>query len=228
MILVGYIRVSTSTQVREGLGLDVQEEQLQAWATDEGHKIADIFSDEGVSGTLDAHERPGLTDALAAIEEGHAAGLLVARLDRLARTLTVQEAVLSHTWRHGGTVFSVDVGEVLADDPDDPMRTALRQMQGVMAQLDRAMIAKRLRDGRRMAVERGGFGGGTPQYGMRSEGGALVPDDVEQRALVLVAELHLQGRSLREIAKALTVAGHQPKRSSTWHPYTVSKIVARL
>jgi hypothetical protein len=59
------------------------------------------------------------------------------RLVRLARTLVVQEAVLGHVWKHTGRVFAVDVGEVLQDDPDDPMRTAIREIMGVFAQRER-------------------------------------------------------------------------------------------
>jgi DNA invertase Pin-like site-specific DNA recombinase len=54
-----------------------------------------VLRDEGVSGTKDAADRPGLTAALAMIEDRGAGGHLVARLDRLARTLVVQEAVLA-------------------------------------------------------------------------------------------------------------------------------------
>jgi DNA invertase Pin-like site-specific DNA recombinase len=89
-----------------------------------------VLRDERVSGTEDAADRPGLTAALTMIEDRGAEGLLVARLDRLARTLAVQEAVLGHVWKHGGRVYAADVREVLQDDPDDPMRTAMRQMMG--------------------------------------------------------------------------------------------------
>ena len=41
-----------------------------------------------------------------------------------------------------------NTGEVHRDDPDDPMRTAIRQVMGVFAELDRKLVAKRLRDGR--------------------------------------------------------------------------------
>ncbi|MFE2276646.1 hypothetical protein ACFXAE_05085 [Streptomyces sp. NPDC059454] len=41
-----------------------------------------------------------------------------------------------------------DQGEILPDDPKDPMRTAMRQMMGVFAQLDRGMTAAKLRSGR--------------------------------------------------------------------------------
>jgi DNA invertase Pin-like site-specific DNA recombinase len=64
------------------------------------------------------------------LADGTAEGLIVARLDRLARSLTVQEATLGLLWRRGATVFSADNGEVHADDPDDPMRTAIRQVMG--------------------------------------------------------------------------------------------------
>jgi hypothetical protein len=59
--------------------------------------------------------------------------LILAKLDCLARSLTVQEAVLAKVWAAGGLVFAVDHGEVQPDDPDDPARTAFRQMMGVFA-----------------------------------------------------------------------------------------------
>jgi DNA invertase Pin-like site-specific DNA recombinase len=63
-----------------------------------------------------------LHDALAAVRHGAADGIVVYRLDRLARKLTVQEATLAKLWDMGGTAFAVDVGEVPRDDPDDPMK----------------------------------------------------------------------------------------------------------
>jgi hypothetical protein len=38
--------------------------------------------------------------------------------------MTEQKGVLAEVWRAGGHVFSLgDGGEVLEDDPDDPMQT---------------------------------------------------------------------------------------------------------
>src|SRR5690348_17162316 len=128
MELVAYLRVSSDGQV-DGYGLDVQMESMQRWASSAGHRIVDTYTDAGVSGAREAFDRPGLSAALEAVQAlPDAGGLVVARLDRLARALTVQEAALAVVWRHGGRVFTADSGEVLADDPDDPMRTALRQV----------------------------------------------------------------------------------------------------
>lgn len=91
------------------------------------HRLVAVHRDEGISGTKEAADRPGLACALDAVERGQAAGVVVYRLDRLARSLTVQEAVLGHVWRRDGRVFAVDTGEGPADDPSDPMRTFVRQ-----------------------------------------------------------------------------------------------------
>jgi DNA invertase Pin-like site-specific DNA recombinase len=107
-------------------------------------------------------------------------------------------------------------GDFSKDDPDDPMRTAMRQMVGVFAQLERAMIAKRLRDGRRHKSDLGGYGHGAPPDGYRAEGRALVPDPGEQETLSRIRQFRAEGASLREIARALTNEGRRPRRGERW------------
>jgi DNA invertase Pin-like site-specific DNA recombinase len=217
--------VSTNGQAEEGFGLAVQEQAIRRWAKAGKHRLVAVERDEGVSGTVGAEGREGLSQALSAIASGRADALLVLRLDRLARELTVQEAVLAQAWRAGGRVFTVDSGEVLADDPADPMRTAMRQMMGVFAQLERGMIAARLRAGRRMKVEKGGYAFGAPPYGSRAKDGELTPDDAERDAIVLAVGLRRKGASLRTICRALTEAGLVPRRGQTWHPTVVARIL---
>ena len=59
-------------------------------------------------------------------------GVLLSSLHRLARTLTVQDALLGRAWR------ATDFGLLADYDPDDPMRTAVRPMAGLFAQPTRA------------------------------------------------------------------------------------------
>ena len=222
--LAAYIRVSTDAQV-DGYGLEVQTKALRAWAQANCHRIIDLVSDEGVSGTTEALDRDGLTSAIEAIESGAADGIVVARLDRLARALTVQEAILAHVWSKGGRVFTADAGEVLADDADDPVRTATRQLLGVFAQLDRAMITKRLRDGRRAKAERGGYVAGSPPYGWRAEGGELVEDSAEQEVVVRMRSMRSAGASLNSIATSLNSEGVASKRGGRWTAASVSRTI---
>jgi DNA invertase Pin-like site-specific DNA recombinase len=225
--LVGYLRVSSEAQL-DGLGLKVQEQAVCRWPRQHGHRVVEVCADPAQSGTIPFTDRPGITCALDALKHGRADGLLVLNLGRISRLLTDQEAALAVVWRHGGRVFTAESGEVLADDPDDPMRTAIRQMAGVFFQLDRAMTVKRLRDGRRLKAERGGYAHGRPPFGWRAAGRELVEDPAEQTTLARIRELHGQGKSLRAIAATLEAEGHQPRRGQRWHPIVLARILERL
>lgn len=231
MKLVAYIRVSGTGQVTDGYGLDVQERTIKEWAKRNGHRIVRVCADKGVSGATEALDRPGLAEALLMIRDGAAEGLLIPRLDRLARALTVQEASLAIVWRDGGRIFTADTGEVLKDDPDDPMRTAMRQVVGVFAELDRRMVVKRLRDGRAAKKAAGRKSVGAYAYGTRGAGEGrardAAPDPTEARTLERILELRAAGRSYRAIGEQLDTEGLRPRRAAKWSAMTVRSIVTR-
>jgi DNA invertase Pin-like site-specific DNA recombinase len=227
MKLVAYIRVSTAGQVADGYGLDVQEKAVRSWAKAHGHRIARLVREEGVSGAKEAADRPGLTEALRMIQEKEVDGLLIPRLDRLARSITVQEAALMFVWRHGGTVFATDTGD-LADDPDDPMRTAMREMAGVFAGLERRMIVKRMRDGRAAKQAAGKKAVGAYAYGTHGVGEGrdrdAAPNPAETAARERILELRHEGRSYRAIGDTLDTEGLRPRRAAKWSPMVVRSI----
>lgn len=235
MLLVGYVRVSGPDQV-DGYGLDIQRRAIRSYAKTHGHQLGrTVYEDIAVSGTADALDRPGLSAALAEVLErstaSKPAGLVVARLDRLARALTVQEAALAYIWRSGGQVFTADAGEVLQDDPDDPMRTALRQVVGVFAELERRMAVKRMRDGRKAKAAAGRKAVGVYAYGYRGEGKGrqrdAAPNPEEQPAVELIKRWRREGRSYREIAGALDASGHRPRRAEHWSAMSVRSVYRR-
>lgn len=230
MKLAAYLRVSTDWQVEHGAGLDVQRDAIRTWARARGHQVVVWAVDEGLSGSNGLDTRDGLIDALGAVREHLAGGVVVYRLDRLARDLIIQETLLAEIRRMGGQVFSTSAGEsgYLVDDPDDPSRKLIRQVLGAVSEYERAMIALRLRTGRRRKAKRGGYIGGVATYGYRAENRELVADDSEQAALARIAELHSEGRSLREIIAVLDSEGIRPKRSDRWHPESLARIVRRL
>jgi DNA invertase Pin-like site-specific DNA recombinase len=226
---VGYVRVSTDRQAENGPGLAVQERAIRDYCKRQRFRLTTILRDEGVSGTTDPGARPGLSEALELVRDSGTKVLVVPSLDRLARSLTAQEAALAHVWKVGARVFATDTGEILQDDPEDPMRTAMRQMMGVFAQLERGMINARLRRGRREKAEGGGFAYGAPPYGSRAKDGALVPAAEELEAMTLAYALRHEDppRSYRAIGSALTKAGHSPRRAKRWHPDVVRRLCER-
>ncbi|MGH9178221.1 MAG: hypothetical protein ACRD0N_06675 [Acidimicrobiales bacterium] len=90
-----------------------------------------------------------------------------------------------------------------------------------------------LEAGRQRKAAAGGYAYGAPPFGYRAERGQLVERLDESDALALITELHrtqlAAGQtSVREIAAALTAAGHRPRRGTAWHPGVVARIVACL
>lgn len=230
MRLIGYIRVSTDGQL-DGYGLDVQATAVKAWAKANGHRLVGIERDEAVSGTTAHDIRPGLSSALLAIENGEADGLLIPRLDRLARDMATQEAALGHVWKNGGVIFEVDGGEIKQDDQDQPMRTAMRKMAAVFAELERGMIAKRMRDGRAAKKAAGSHWTGPYAYGTRGVGKGRErdagPNAAEQVVVDRMVTMHHDGMSYRDIASALDAEGIKPRRAAAWSAMTVRNIVVR-
>ena len=222
--LVVYLRVSTAGQL-DGYGLEAQEKACRRWMKANGHRIVRICTDGGISGKVAEDERPGLSEALSLLADGSADGLLAPNLDRLARELTVQEAALSVVWAYGGRAFTVDHGEHLADDDDDPMRTFVRQVMGAAAQLERGLIVKRLKSGRRTKAAGGGYAYGAPAYGYQAVNKQLVEDPEEMQVLERMLAWKEEGMGVRGIAARLNEAGVLSKRGGKWHPTTVSRAI---
>ena len=81
MKAIGYVRVSTEDQAREGISLDNQESKIRAYADLNGFELVDVIKDEGLSGkTMD---RPGMNRINAMIEAGEIEAVIVYKLDRL-------------------------------------------------------------------------------------------------------------------------------------------------
>ncbi len=80
---LGYARVSTDEQTREGVSLEAQRERIRAYAQAKDLPLGDILVDEGRSGK--DLKRPALQELLARCDRGEVAHVIVWKLDRLTR-----------------------------------------------------------------------------------------------------------------------------------------------
>lgn len=216
--------MSTQEQVT-GFGLDVQHKATKDYCTGNGLRLVRIFSDEGQSGGNGLDARVGLAGALAVVERGEVAGIIVARMDRLARDLLLQETLMARMRQAGAEVISVSEPDM---DSDDPTRVLVRQILGSIAQYERALIRGRMMAGKAVKVAQGGYGGGRPPFGWRAEGKDLIPEPREQEAIRLVRQLADEGLSTRQIAARLEEAGHRPKVGEHWSSIQVLRIIRRM
>lgn len=227
MKVIAYVRVSSARQ-QEAYGPEIQEQDIARWAKAHGHKVIAWFGD-AISGGSELTSREGWRKAATLVKDGIAEGIVVARLDRLARDVMVQEYLLRNLTDFGGVVLSArdSENEMLAGESKDPSRKMIRTILGAVSEYDREMTVDRLQAGRRAKAARGGYAHGALPYGWASEHGKLVPVPIEQEALDEMTSLAEQGVSLSEIATVLTAKGYPTKRGGTWSSPTVSRILRR-
>src|SRR5258708_1458813 len=85
MRTIGYVRVSTDGQAEQGVALEAQEAKIRAMATVQGSELLDVMVDGGESAK--SLNRPGLQRLLALINAGKVEAVIVAKLDRLTRSV---------------------------------------------------------------------------------------------------------------------------------------------
>ena len=119
-----------------------QLELLRQRVHDEGDELVDEFCDEGYSGAR--LDRPGLDAVRDAAQAGRIDTVWCLSPDRLARVYAYQVVVLDELARHGVTVRFTDAPPL----SDDPQSRLLTQVQGVIAEYERAKITERYRRGK--------------------------------------------------------------------------------
>ena len=85
MQAIGYVRVSTDRQAEQGVSLEAQEAKIRAMATVQSAELLDVIVDGGESAK--SLNRPGLQRLLALINTGKVQAVIVAKLDRLTRSV---------------------------------------------------------------------------------------------------------------------------------------------
>lgn len=230
MRYVVYLRVSTDAQSEGGHGLEIQEQACRAWLRSHRHRLVEVCTDAGRSGTADVGDRPGLARALALVGAEKADGILVYRLDRLARDVILQEQILAELHRRGRELHSCSSteDENLADTPDDPHRKLVRVILGAIATHERDVIRLRLKAGRTRKEMLGGYAGGPPPFGWAAVRGELVKVPAEQATIRIMRRMRADGYSYREIKARLESTGHRSRVShGKWRPDTIRGILER-
>ena len=143
MKTLGYVRVSTDKQAERGISLEVQAEKIRAMAVVHESKLAEIIVDGGESAK--SLNRPGMARLLAMVDAGEVQTVIIAKLDRLTRSVKDLCTLLERFERRG--VALVSVAESL-DTSSAAGRLVLNIMTAV-SQWEREAIGERTRDAMR-------------------------------------------------------------------------------
>jgi len=221
MKVVGYIRVSTDGQDASGLGLADQVEKIKAYCALYDLDLVEIHKDAASGKNM---VRTGLQDALLALRKGEAKGLVVAKLDRLTRSVRDMGSLLDEYFRESFDMF------VVAEQIDT--RTAsgrfVLNLLTSVAEWERETIGERTRAALSVKKTKGEKLGGKVPFGFDvTEDGLLVENTREQATLAKISSLRAKGYSLRQVADTLNAEGTFTKTGKPWSFGTVANVLKR-
>jgi DNA invertase Pin-like site-specific DNA recombinase len=226
--VVGYCRVSTDQQADQGISLDAQRQQIVNYCNRNDLDLIDVIVDGGQSGKdLD---RPGFKKVIQILESGRAYGLVIAKLDRLSRSI-IDICKLVDQYFSNQRYALLSANENI-DTKSSTGRLHL-YLISVFAQIERESIVERVTTAIRHYQAQGGKVGCAP-YGWRysdrldARGNRILEADTQQQAAIQrMCELHDAGKSVREIIVVLTEEGHPPQRAGKWSFNSAWRILIR-
>jgi len=212
-----YARVSTERQAERGT-IGSQLHVLRERITAAGDELSGEYVDDGQSGAR--LDRPGLDALRDAAEAGLFESVWCLSPDRLARAYAYQVLVLDELARFGVTVRFTDAPAKAAGDPQ---ATLLTQVQGVIAEYEKAKIAERYRRGKLFRARAGEITTWKVSYGYRRvarAGGQAAHLEVYEPEAAVVRRIFADraaGITIREICRRLNADRiPSPTGNATW------------
>ena len=240
----GYARVSSDRQAEEGLSLDAQIAKIHQMAALRDLTVAETILDPGFSAK--SLQRPGLTRLLALVDAGAVDAIIVAKLDRLTRSVRDIGPLLERFERR--RVALVSVAETL--DTSTAMGRAVLNIIVSMSQWERESAGERTRDVLRHKKAQGELAGQLPfgfhlaedgprvhRRGCQTRGlpveqcacgGRIVqiePDAAEQAQLARMRALQATGQSYRQIRATLTAEGVTTRKGTPLRHQWIARVL---
>jgi DNA invertase Pin-like site-specific DNA recombinase len=204
---VGYLRVSTDEQADSRAGLAAQRAAIELECDRRGWPLLALCEDAGISGKATTN-RPALASVLGALAAGSADVLVVAKLDRLSRSLLDFAQLLHRASVEGWRMVILD----LAVDTTTPSGEVMAHVAAAFAQYERRLISDRTKDALREVRKRG----------VRLGRPRILAAEVVARVVVE----RTRGGTLAAIAELLDAEGVPTAQGGRrWYPATVAAVL---
>lgn len=217
---IAYVRVSSDQQAESGLSLEHQQAKCRALATVNDYQLVDVIIDAGESAAN--LNRPGMARVLEMVEARQVEAVLIAKLDRLTRSVSdLSDLLRRFTRRH---VALVSASESL--NTETAAGRMVVKMLGVVAEWEREAIGERTRDALRTLRLKGMRCGEVP-YGwtqppkppgahQNDPAPPLVPNYAEREMITYARELRAAGRTWKATAETLNAERYRTRGGRPW------------
>lgn len=224
-----YGRVSGYAQARDGYSIEVQRDKALGYydykLKSQGFTWGGFFHDPAVSGNVRLADRPDGAKLAGALERGDA--VIFAKLDRGFRN-AIDALLTLDAWSARGVSFHfLDLG---VDTSTDIGRLMVHMMAG-FAQFERARIAERTAESKRLKAARGFWPYATAPWGFKRKkvkgGWVLEPNPAERQVGATCLELHDAGWSWEQIALHFITEKVKHPRGGQWNRSSMQEYAAK-
>lgn len=198
MAVFAYLRVSTQRQADEGISIDVQEHQIDAYAKGHGLTVTNWIRDCGVSGSVPLVDRENGKLILQEAKKGDS--IICAKLDRMFRSARNALEVLDQLKSRGVSLHCIDLGGDVCNGIGQLVFTIL----SAVAEQERTRLRERISEAKsKMRLEHRYQGGKVP-FGYRlTKDGILAVDETQQTYIKLIRDKRQRNWSFRKISSFL-------------------------
>lgn len=226
-----YIRVSTSTQVEKGHGLDTQLATIQEYCGKNNLELIQVFKDAGISGATDDTDddvstRDGLSDLLVALKESvDIKRVIVLNTSRMWRNDTAKVLIRRELLKAKADVLSIEQPKY-SIYKKDPNEFLINSMMELLDEYERLSIAMKLSKGRRTKAKKGAKACGNAPIGYKwNDKAQIIIDDNKEKLVKEIFSLYLKGLSLQKIADKLNKDGFTTDRNKSFTKQSISVIL---
>lgn len=222
MRLIGYIRVSSDEQARNGHSLGVQDAALHKYCDLYDHDLLDVIIDDGVSAGIELAKRPGGAQLMDRLRDGDADGVVFTDLDRMFR-LTLDGLITAQWFERRGLTIAAVNEHIDTSDPDGKLLLTIKLG---MAERERNKTSQRNQRVTAGLMAAGKVYGHTP-YGCTRHGDRLFRDPatwpVRESIVAMKDEQDLSLRAICTELKARNIPA--PSGGRLWHVSTLLGIL---
>jgi site-specific DNA recombinase len=206
--VVGYIRVSTEMQARDGISLEMQRSKIEAYCSLHELTLSEIIADEGCSAK--SMNRSGIQTLVSMVKAGEVEAIITYKLDRLSRKtkdiLEMVELFDKHDTALHSITESLDTKSAIG-------RFVLRTLAS-LAEMERDLISERTKEA---------------MHHLKASGKVYSrPTFNDTDTVATMRTMKAEGFSYAYIASELTSRGIPTARGGVWHASTVHTILRAL
>ena len=236
--VIGYIRVSTNHQAESGLGLADQRSKIETYCELYDLELIDVIADEGVSGRS-LKGRHGLQSIIDRSEADEFDGVIIAKLDRLTRSLPdlhhLLNGLLNTVELHsvnekidtssstGRLILNVltSVASWEAEQAGERTSWALKEKKNQAQDAENTKAKKANRKAKKIKVN------GRAPFGYRWVDGELTKDTKEQAVIKAMVNLRKLGVTYAEIGDELTKRGYFTSKGTPFQRTAIRRMLIR-